>query len=371
MQTGIATILASQNKALIQDELNKIHEREKQYKLYQHPQSRSINTENIWRMLAPEMMNYYKALTKAQDPLSEEAFNARAYLFTKEKNLPNERGLPSNHLKRMLMMQQQQYTSVKPDPRLPQMDLALFGHHTVDDWFGSNFTRLAAEFIINSAKIAEKRGLVVSKQEALADLLENADESFKQNNRNTNLGVRSSSDYFNEQLRIMGMDRNAAVKVWQQVMLFRRLFHDVGSSVLVDPYTVETFNAYAHEGIEGTLYSLPKALQLGQGRDLQKLEVYLNAVSDRKGKGAQLLDMPTTFRSAQEIVNKYPELVQKRYVLEIASADKKAIQTRIGIKEMWNWEVADKNWSKLEKDFLSWESKMQKHAKNASPPSIL
>ena len=44
---------------------------------------------------------------------------------------------------------------------------------------GPKFTRLVAEFILNSAIVAEEKGYRVSKEEAWADLVQNASVSFQ------------------------------------------------------------------------------------------------------------------------------------------------------------------------------------------------
>ena len=69
--------------------------------------------------------------------------------------------------------QEKQYNWLTPNPNLNQTDLSLFGYHTAEDWFGTHFTRLLSEFIINAAILAETQGYEVSKAEALADLVRN------------------------------------------------------------------------------------------------------------------------------------------------------------------------------------------------------
>lgn len=87
-----------------------------------------------------------------------------------------------------------------------------FGYHTLEDWFGPRYVRLVAQFILNSAKVAEQKGYKVSKEEALADLMQHASISYQQNANNPNLGVANLQQYFDEQLRRMNMDQNKAVK---------------------------------------------------------------------------------------------------------------------------------------------------------------
>lgn len=345
LKTGLGTILAEQYPGDIKSDLFTRLEKEKRYSLYVHPQAKFLNVESAWGYFAPELKGNFDTLRSSNDPMDVDAFNARVALFLGEKKFP------APILRQVLRYQEKQYSWITPDANLDRMDLSLFGYHTVDDWFGPKFIRIVAEFIINSSKIAEQKGYQVSKTEALADLQRNAQISFQENANNPNLGVASSSEYYNEQLRRLGMDQTKAIKVWRQVMLFRRLFHDEGNSVFVDPFTYQKFNEYAKETVEGDIYHLPKDLQMGDYRTLQKFETYLNAVTKRGDDEKSLLSLPTNFLTVAEVSKKTPELVEKRYLLEIATADKKNLQPKVSVKETWNWEVEDKNWDLLKNQF--------------------
>lgn len=345
MQTGLAEILAAQFPSDIEPDLISRQAREKRYALYSHPQAKFISTESAWTYFAPDLKSNFEILKGIENPMDPKAFSARVRLYMGEKRFP------SPALRQVLHYQEKQYSWVTPDPNLDRTDLSLFGYHTIEDWFGPRFVRIVAEFIINSSKIAEQKGYLVSKEETLADLVRNSEQSFQQNLSNPNLGVANGKEYFNEQLRRMGMDQTKAIKVWQQVMLFRRLFHDAGNSVFVDPNTFKGFDSYAKESVDGEIYQLPKDLQIGDYRTLQKLEVYLNAVAKRGDDDKSQLALPTKFVSVDEVAKKNPELVQKRYLLETAHINKNALLVKVGVKETWNWEVEDQNWNALKKQF--------------------
>ncbi len=205
--------------------------------------------------------------------------------------------------------------------------------------------------IINASVIAEQRGYSVSKEEALADLLLRSEQSFKENMNNPHIGVKNSADYFQEQLRRMGMDQTLAVKIWREVLLFRRLFNDLGNSVFVDTLGYQQFNQYALQMVGGNLYELPKDLRFARFADLQKLETYLNAVTKRESEWSPSLDLPTNYLSADEVAKKHPELVQQVYKLEVAQVDRKALEARVGLKETWDWETNDSNWKTLKEKY--------------------
>lgn len=317
-------------------------------------QAKFISAVNAWNYFAPEMNNQFNFLKQATDPTDPQAVKARVGLFLAEKKVP------SSTLKQVLKYQQQQYSWLPQDPNLDRADLSLFGYHTLEDWFGARFVRLACQFIINSAKIAEAKGYKVSKAEALADLVRNTDISYQQNKNRPNIGVANPSEYLREQLRMMRMDQSRAVKIWQQVLLFRRYFHDVGNASIVDTLAFKKFNDFTKEALDLEVYRLPAALRLGNYAGLQRFEVYLTAISKRPKEGSALLKLPTTTLKADEVIKQYPELVERKYKLEVAEVDKKNLQARIGLKETWAWELDEANWKALQAKFPELGTKSSK-----------
>lgn len=343
IQTGLAQELVASYRAEMEEDLQKRLVKEKQYKLYTHPKARFLNTENAWNYFIPEMTGYFEELRSSKDAASSDAFQARVNLFLAEKKFP------SPMLRQVLRYQQRQYNWISPDPELERSDLSLFGYHTTEDWFGPHFTRLVSQFIINAAIIAEEKGYHVPQAEVVADLARNAELSYQQNKQNPNIGVATPQQYFNEQLRRLNMDQSRAVKVWHQVMLFRRYFQDAGNSALVDTLAYQKFNDFAKQSMKLEIYKLPPSLHLGNYAALQKFEIYLNAVS--KQAKDDPLALPTTFLAPTEVAKSYPELVRKRYLLEVAKANKKSLQAKVSLKEVWNWEIEDQNWAQLKKKF--------------------
>lgn len=345
LNTGMAEILAHQYRAELLPDLQTRYEREARYSPYAHPQAPFINANVAWGYFAPEIQRDLESIKKAKGPFDQDAFPARVRLYLTEKQFPQ------SLLKQVLRYQERQYQWVQADPGLDQADLSLFGYHTVEDWFGPRFIRLASEFIINSAKIAEEKGYKVSNEEALADLMRNSQISFQENKSSPYLGLANSEEYFQEQLRRMGMDKTKAIKIWRQVLLFRRLYQDFGNSAIADPTTYESYLEYSKETSQGDLYKLPAVLALSHYRSLQKFEFYLNAVSKRPQSGPALLDLPTTFYTPSEVAKKHPELVKKTYLLNVAKVDANSLQGKVSVKQMWEWQTTDANWDILKKNF--------------------
>lgn len=345
LESGLVAMLAKAYSAEIHQDLMARLEKEKHFTLYEHPQARGIGIESAWNYFLPGMTEQYYLLRSTQDPLSPEALQARITLYLMERQMP------PTLLKQVLRYQEKQYTGIRPDANLDRIDLSLFGYHTIEDWFGPRFLRIVAQFVINAAAVAQDRGYYVSKADAAADLMRNSELSFQQNTGHARGGVKNSSEYFNEQLRRLGMDRNMAIKTWQQVLLFRRLFQDMGSSVFVDTETFTKFNTYASTSVEGELYQLPKGVRISSFNALQKLQSYIDTVSNQSESDKQKLIPPTKFLSVAEVAKKNPALVQKRYLLNIAHFDKTALEGNIGLKETWAWETDDAGWDLLKKEF--------------------
>ena len=316
LATGLATELASSYQTDLQKDLETRADKEKKYKLYSHPHAPFIGVESVWGYFSPQMKNDYAALRLSSNPTDPEAFDNRVKLFLEERKFP------SSSVKYILRYQEKQYSWLQPDKDLDYTDLSLFGYHTIDDWFGPHFTRLVSQFIINAAILAEQQGYQVSKAEAMADLIRNTQLSYQERQNQPNIGVANPEDYFAEQLRRLNMDQSRAVKVWRQVLLFRRYFQDAGHSALVDTLAYSKFNQFANEKVAVEVYQMPQELRLNDYNSLQKFEVYLGAVAK---PSKDKLSLPTEFLSEAEVVKAYPELVQKRYALEIAQATQKNV----------------------------------------------
>lgn len=341
LESGFAELLFQHYQDTVTYGVKERSTREKLYKTYKHPQAPFINADIAWNYFAPDVKLELDQLLKQEDPKSQEAFAARVRLFLAEKEFP------AIALRQAILMQQGQQDWLPADPQLNHADLALFGYHTLTDWFGQDFLHLIAQVIINSAEKAEDLGYEVSNAEVKADLLRNSEINFRQKQGHPQMRLSHSGENYQEQLRIMQMGDAQVLPLWRQVMLFRRLFHDVGNSSLVDPLVYQKFNEYAKEGVNVYVYELPQAMRFRKFADLQRLEAYLKAVAaDYQG-----LEPPEQFRDTAAILKDTPELVQKRYLLELAEVDKATLQTRVTVRDTWDWQVSDQGWDKLKQEF--------------------
>jgi len=318
--------------------------KEKRYELYHHPDAKFIGVENAWNYLAPEMKRHFDRIQSTDDPLAKESMTSRVQLYL------GQRRLPPVSLKQVMKYQRNQYNWIPEDPNLDRADLSLFGYHTVEDWFGPRLTRLIAAVIIDVSKIAQQDGILVSDDEALASLIQQTHRSFEQNKNSPYMNVKNADQYLQEQLRRMRMDLHQAVQTWKKVLLFRRYFQEYGDTVLVDRLPFESFSRFANEYVAGDLYQLPEAVRLSSFRDLQQYEFYIGAVA-RHNPGS--LAVPTRYRTPEEVAKKAPSFVQRRYRLDVAKIDSEEFESQVGTKEMWDWQLSDENWARLQKEFAA------------------
>lgn len=340
IRNGLASILLNAYGESVGPDLQSRLARERRYTPYEHPSFKALSASEVWRKYTPRKMELLETLQRSTNPLEPEAIQTRLDLYL------SERDFSGRDLKQAISYAERMNQSwVRPDPNLPYSELSLFGYHTVEDWFGPKFVRLASAFIINAAKEAEAKGYTVPDQEVLADLIKNAQISYSKVGSSGRLGVANANEYFKEQLRRLHMDQNQAIDTWRQVMLFRRLYDDIGNAVVTDTLSARQFLDYAKQSVSGDEYALPEEFQLGSFRDLQLFEAYLSAVSDHDENS---VDLPKSYKPLTKIPT---ELIETRYQVEVTKVDEDELATRVGIREMWNWQQADSNWQALVEAF--------------------
>jgi GcvH upstream region-like protein len=348
LQSGLATMLAAEYSEILKPDFKLRGDRERSYQPYVHAQAGFLTAESAWSHYAPQLLEYYKGL-KSGDQLSEEGLANRIGLYLEEQRFPQ------TALKQVLRYQESQYEWIPQDPYLYGQDLSLFGYHTLEDWFGPRFLALSTEFIINASIIAEQQGYTVGKEEARAELRRNAEISFQANRQSPYLDVNRVSDYMDEQLQQMGLDMGTATAMWRRVMLFRRLFDDVGHAALVDLFSFRKFSEYSDLLAEMEVYQLADGLHLNDYHGLQAFECYLDAVAERDAE--QPLALPTQFKPFDVIKEEAPELVQRRYYLGVAEAHQGAVMLRLPVKALWEWQLAEENWAAIAEQFPTLRTK--------------
>lgn len=316
--------------------------KERNFQPYKNPRAPFLGAENTWNYFIPEMNKNLSAYKNASDPFEENAFGAKVSLYL------GQRKMPAHYLKQVLLYQQSQYGEKMTDRDLNNQDLSLFGYRNLEEWFGPKFIKALAAFIINASMIAEEKGYIVTKEEAQAELMRLAIKSFKENQSSPYMTAANVSQYFQEELRELRMDQPTAIRIWQRAMLFKRLMQDTGGSVFIADLPFKQFHQYSGEIASGTLYALPEEFRLRTPKDLQLLEVYLEAIGASDNADAALLGK---LKKTEEITKTAPQLVQKGIVLDAAKVTEGELLSRIGLKDMWRWQVADPSWKLLVKQF--------------------
>lgn len=343
LESGLAQVIAEPYLIEIGKEQETRLEREKRYKPYTHPRASFLTAEQIWAYYAPDLKTNFDLLRNSESAKSKDAFAARVNLFVAERNFP------SAYLRQFLRYQEASYKWLPPDQNLPQVDLSLFGYHSTEEWFGRQFVEVAAQFIINSAKIAEQKGYKITNEEALGSLYRNAEHAFRESRSQGTLSAKNVGDFFQDQLRRLGMDQNRAVKVWTEILLFRTLFFENADSVLVDTASYKDFFHHLNEYVDIDLYQLPEELRFSNLRDLEQFAIYLSAVRPpvEGAKNQNPLSMPQAFATTHHVKKIYPELVERTFTVRVAQVNKEALQTKIGVKGTWEWQIDDQNWQQL------------------------
>lgn len=329
---GIADLLVSDYFETLKEDLTFRLERAKSYRGYENPEAPFISVRSVWDRFMPALLKEWDAL-KREEEATASTFSHLSSLYQQQSVCPPE------FVRRVLHYSETRASWIKPDPYLQYADLALFGFHTVSDWFGKNFVDLSAQFILNAAKLAEQKGYKVSLEEAKADLLRNFQASIEKLSDKK----RTSTLTLGEHLRSLGMNEKSAAESWRAVLLFRRYFQEVGGSTFVDQLPYRDFAAFSRESFVIQKYEWPESLQLKTAQDLIDFQVYLAAI------GGQLntLSLPSHVLPIETIAAATPELYQATYRMNVASVTLEEVGLRASFKQVLDWQLDATNWDLL------------------------
>jgi GcvH upstream region-like protein len=336
LETGMGELVAQKYPERFQEDFTACHVKEKTYISYVHPTIPSLSAEMIWSMFAPDMSAKLKTLQEGNG-----SFKDRCALLLAQKQFP------PTFLSQVLHYQEQNILKANQDPRLAKDDMTLFGYQTLSDWFGSKYMTTLAELLIETAQVARKLGYKVSKEEVLADLLCRSNDTFQEIKGKIPLPVQNGHGLMQLYVGQMGMTEETVLKIWEDVTLFRRLMHEVGDAALVDTLPMSQFFAFAYENATIELFQSPSHCRLKSLEEMQQLEAYIAAVSNKSSP----LDIPQEYASVDVVASRAPDLVGRRYTISFVHTSKKALQAKVSIKETLDWECDPSNWSDLKRQF--------------------
>ncbi|MDE3046632.1 MAG: hypothetical protein KGJ02_08350 [Verrucomicrobiota bacterium] len=334
LSSGIADVLVRGSFSTLKESLAQKFQRMKTFKAYEHPHAPFLSAKAVWERFVPALNREWSAI-QTMEELNPEAFGHVARLYQLQSTFPSE------WLRQVLAVQERQYKWLQPDERLRQDDLSIFGFHSMADWFGKDFIDLVAEFIHNAAIEAEKKGYVVSLEEAKGDLRRIFSDSM-QKVQEAKLPLNIS---YKEQLRVLGMEESEAAQVWRKVLLLRRYFHDAGQSAFIDRLPYSEFAKIANEKATVDIYGWGKAFHVKNALDALALDTYLKSVS------GQSKALPKELLTVEQVQEKTPELIQTLYTAKVSAVDKREAALRAPLKEVWDFEISDEAWKGLKKEF--------------------
>jgi GcvH upstream region-like protein len=341
-KTGGAQALAEAYFPLIKEEIAEKLAKIRTYQPYVHPHASFIAAKEVWKTFAPQVQKDVSQLQEKHRTVSVEAISCMTELFLASQSIPHE------FIKKMLSFQIQQHGNfLKPDPSFEGRNFALFGFETPSDWFGDRFIQLMSQSVINIASFAKSKGYKVSLEEARLDLINTATTSLK-SAFSSKISDQDILNYISQELYMLGIEEKRAYKAWQNVLLCKRLLDEVGDAVFIDPVLSHELSSFANQAVNVEQFSLPQELQLRNFSELMKLQAYLEAVYP---KSVNSLDLPQTAASVVDVEKRCPELVEKKIYVSVKEVDLADLALHISLRETWDWERDEKNWSRLQKEF--------------------
>jgi hypothetical protein len=321
LDSGLALMLIQTYWPLLEEEMQNRLESYQRYRPYVHPEMRFLSAENVWMRFAPEIYGALEKFKEERDPKSQVKHLISCFLA--------EQKFPEQILRQFLYFQEQQLNTQFKDPYIQRGSLALFNVHSVSELLGPNFMQLATQFIYNAAILAEQNGLKVSKEEAKAALISLAAK--EEDSKKGEAKLQAS-------LQKMRMTQSQAIAYFQKVLLFRKLFEEVGSSIYLDSLAYDQVSQFSHEQLNLNIYAAPASIDIDSFDKMMQFEIYLDHTTKRHH--TKLLPLPTQFLSVDRVRSRCPKLVAKKFTLDVCAVKKSEIGLQVGLKDIIEYEVS-------------------------------
>lgn len=343
LKSGIGPILYGHYVELLRGEVEPKRTQYIRYRPYQHPIFPTVSVQALWNQSMPKLASDFEAFKSHAKVLDRQFFESLADLYLDQTHLTPSRV-------RQLIQNKELIASrgTHRDPSLETTDLAIFGARKYSEWFGRHALELTAQFIHNAAIYAKVQGYSVSASEAKASLLSNAMRALKGEMLDRQPTIDDAEQLMSSTLHILGLSESDAIRIWQKILLTRRMFDDVGEGVLLDTLMYEEFNNQAMKEYDVTTYSLPSTMKWEGVDDMLEHEIYLSIVGKERSSP---LDLPFSYYTPEELLETNPSLVQRRYALEVRCATQNSIIRNLSLKKRSAWQVEDGNWKELASTF--------------------
>ena len=342
LKTQLGHILVDRHFKEIEEEFGERLKRHSFFTPYVHPETPAISLRGAWGQILPQEGKKLDSLLRGGLPVDPNSFSLLVDLYLAQARFPPV------FLRHYLTLQQNRLHGIRPDPALSSIDLNLFSAWTFDEWFGKKALRLFSYLIYNGAILAEERGYLVSQDEARFELLSNGYEALRTQNPSKEWTSQELDALWARQLSYLDLTEEAAVAIWRRVMLVRRLFQDCGGAVVSDLAFYRLFHNYASQKARVDLYRLPTALRIESFEVLTHLLYYASLVGESTD---QTTGLPHTFCGVRALKRRAPEVVRRRFLVEVAMLKKSDLAQNVSLKEMWEWQLDQKNFELLQTQF--------------------
>jgi len=326
LKTNLAHLLVKEYFNKLKPAFEERFEKIKRYSPYQHPQAPFLSARAMWEHFSPSISENLEKISEKKE-VDEEFFTILVDLYLAQIEFP------SDYLRRVLSYHQSQYSWLKPDPRLYDEDMSLFGFHSLSDWFGPEFLDLLSNFTLNVAEYAKEKGYAVSYSEAKEKMLFNVAQ----------INTEEPIDY-RKALQFLGFREKSAVNIWQNILLFRRVFNDLTESVFLDDAPFDSFASFASEKANLELYKMQKPLVIKEFTDLLRFQLYVGGLA---GVSRTELSLPEKIYPLEKISKDSPDLIKNKYTVKIAHIDLEEKARSISLAQMQQWQLEEKNWMTL------------------------
>jgi len=329
LKTKLAHMLVNKYSEKLKPALTERLEKIRRYVPYEHPEAPFLSAKTMWQHFSPGLYEKIEKITSKTEA-DQEFFSLLVDIYLGQLEFPAE------YLRRVLVNHQSQYTWLKPDPRLREDSFALFGFNSLKDWFSDDMMDLVSQFVMNAAIYSEEKGYRVSNQEAKESMLYTV----------ASLKTKENIEY-KTVLQFLGLQEKQATSIWKKVLLFRRLFNHLSTSMLLDSSSVDAFSSYALEKASVDFYEMQPSLVFSSFAELLKFQLYVENISSQDKKE---LSLPQKILDPSGV--KAKELIKNTYSVELATIDLLKKSQSISIRQMEAWQIADNNWNSLVEKFV-------------------
>lgn len=339
IESGVLEQLAVSFKEEVLPDFLELQAKSQNIPLYKHSKYGFFSVEGAWSRYAEGMAKNYAEWKKGGSLESQIAVLANLYL--------GQAQFPPHALRQLLKMEQERFLGAA-DPLIHQTSLALFGAHSAKEFFGPKLLLLASQYIqhINALSSFEK----IDEKASYALALSHLKTFYERGRKEGDEEVPNLEALYRQAVMQLGINEKDLLSMVATVELFRRTVHEKNANIALHPMPFEEICDHLHAKLVGNHYKLSEAILPRHFFDLAKLECYIQKVTEGQSK----TELPTALIATEGALAKNPDVVKKRYVVELCHVKKKDVASMVSMKELLSWccEHADLLQAKLGVDLV-------------------